>query len=532
MADAAALAKSMTRDPVHAGAAHGWLGRVAISEARFSDATEHFGRARDLGAQISDIAEHWSRALAKIGRAREACDILDEAASSEPERGQLRYLAGNCLLALGDAGRARPHLHAARGYGVRHAAATMALARALFATGGEDRAVDLLAERVAEATSPEVLLEIGKLLFRNVLYHHATDPLRRAWEAVPLWYDAGMYLALAHYQLEDYEECARILSALDQASRPAEFRYLLGSSLAQLGQTQAARRELDRGISLDPGRAGGYLNLGLFLLDQGLMDEAVSVLEQGARLDATGAKVFYRPGSLHNCRGLHPEPDSGEGDPARARYFVDFADALLAGQQWGAALAVYRAALTIDPRSARPYGAIGLVCQELGSADVGMEFAKRGVELHPDDPDLRYYLGTLQEFVSEPGLAIESYRAALRLGGTALAAPRYWLRLGMAQVAAADPESAERSFRAAVEMDAGMAEAYLQMGKLRLRDGKHAEAEALFEKAVRLDPNLPEAEYSWGLALVRNGKREEGRTVLEAHRRKAALRRGHEGGMP
>ena len=529
--EAAAQAKAMAQDPASAGVAHGWLGRVSVANARFEEAARHFSKARELGANISDIAGPFSRSLLKIGRRADACDVLGEASSATPRDGNLRYRAGSCLLGLGLPQRALPHLEAARRNGVSHSAAAMALARAQFGSGREDLAADLLAAEAEKSSAPGILLEIGKLLFRNVLYRQALDPLRTAWEEKPGWYDAGMYLALAHYQLAEYETCAGILETLDQESRPAEFRYLLGSALGQLEQPQAARRELERGIGLAPERADGYLNLGLFLLDQGQSDEAIAVLEQGAERDARGAKVFFRPDSQINCRGLSPPHDRQPSDPSRAQYFVELADTLLSGQQWGAALAVYRAALSIDPDAARPYGGIALVCQELGTAEAGLDFAKRGVELHPSNPELHYYLGSIHEYLSEPSKAIEGYQAALRLGGADKPAARYWVRLGMAQLATGNAEEAERSYRAALEKNPDLAEGYLHLGKLRLRDGRYAEAESLFEQAVRLEPNLSEAAYSWGLALVRNGKTDRGRQVLEIHRRKAALRQAQSGGM-
>ena len=529
--EAAALAKSMARDPASAGAAFGWLGRVSVANAGFEEAARHFSKAREMGANITDIAGPFSRSLLKIGRREDACGVLSEASSATPTDGNLRYQAGSCLLGLGRPQTALPHLEAARRNGVTHSAAALALARAQFGSGREDLAAELLAAEAGEGSAPGILLEIGKLLFRNVLYRQALDPLRKAWETKPGWYDAGMYLALAHYQLEEYETCAGILKALDQESRPAEFRYLLGSALGQLEQLPAARRQFDRGIGLAPERADGYLNLGLFLLDQGQLDEAVTVLEQGAERDARGAKVFYRPNSQVNCRGLSPPSGQHPGDPARAQFFVEFADTLLSRQQWGATLAVYQAALSIDPEAARPYGGIALVCQELGTAEVGLEFAVRGVELHPSDPVLHYYLGSIHEYLSKPSKAIESYQAALRLGGAEKPAARYWVRLGIAQLAAGKTEEAERSYQAALEKNPGLAEGYLQLGKLRLRDGRYAEAESLFEQAVRLEPNLSEAAYSWGLALVRNGKTDRGRQILEIHRRKAALRQARSGGM-
>ena len=529
--EAKTLAEAMADDPESAGSAFKWLGQVSMSQARFEDAARHFKRARSLGSDLAEFAIPWSQALVKTRSRTDACDLLDDAASAVSGRGDLDFQAGICFLKIGAPRRAMPHLERARENGVSHLVSLISLASAQFGSGREDLAAELLAELAEDASEPQTLLEVGKVLFQNVLYRQALRPLRKAWNAKPGWYEAGMYLALAHYVLEEYEECIPILAALAYESRSAEYRYLLGSVLAQRGNSEAARQAFDTGIELAPESADGYLNLGLFLLDQGQFDEALEVIESGVERVWQGAKIIYRPHSRANCSGLSPQTRQEEGDPARARDFISLADTLLAGQQWTGALTVYLAALRIDPLAVRPYGGLGLVCQELGTAEVGLAFAMRGLELNPSDPELHYYLGSLHEYLSRPAAAIENYRNALRLGGSGSNAARYWLRLGIAQNSVGEVAAAEESFRTALERNPNFAEGHFRLGKLRVQEGNHAEAERLFAHAVQLDPSLTGAAYSWGLALVRNGKVAEGREILEMHRKKTALRKSQTGGM-
>lgn len=531
LAEATRLAETAAREPGTGASAYSWLGRISMAGARFEEAAQRFGRARELGASVVEIADPWSRALVRMGKREDACVLLGDASSVDERNANLRYLAGACYLRLDSPRDALPHLEAAHRHGLSHSAASMDLARARFGSGREDLAVDQLAEMTEQSSDPGMLLAIGQMLFRNVLYRQALAPLEKARETRPGWYEAGMYLALAHYQLEEYRNCAAILSDLALESRPAEARFLLGSALARLGEYEAARRELETGIRMAPDRADGYLNLGLFFLDRGQRGAALEVFEKVASKDPRGAKIFFNVKSRVNCRGLKPPEESRNGDARQARFFAEFGDSLLAGQQWGAALEVYLTSLSINSRLARPYGGIGLICQELGTAEAGLEFVKSGLQLHASDRELHYYLGSLYEYLSQPLRAIESYRAALRLGDPDTIPPRYWLRLGLAQLAAGEAAGAEGSFQAALDREPGFAEAHYHLGKIRFRDGQYAEAESLFERAVNLDPSLAEAYYSWGLACVRNGKSAKGRAILESHRRKAALRQAHSGGM-
>ena len=214
-----------------------------------------------------------------------------------------------------------------------------------------------------------------------------------------------------------------------------------------------------------------------------------------------------------------------------ADLLAELGDSLLAGQRWISALAVYRAALSINAQLVRPYGGIGLICEELGTADVGLVFVKRGLELHPRDPELHHYLESLYEYMSRLDEAIRSYQTALRFGRGQPLPARYWLRLGFAQFTAGRVEEAEESYDAAQAIDMDSAEVYYRLGKLRFAMHRYSEAESLLERAVQLNPLLAEAYYSWGLACVRNGKADKGREILEGHRGKTALPQAQLQGM-
>ena len=526
------LASSAISNPARSAGAYEWLGRIAIAGAQHSQADARFQEALDHGGDIAHFADLWASALIKLEQRPKACAVLDEAAQTRADDASLRHRAGGCYRRLGEHRQALPHLQAAHDLGLRGASATLDLAWARFEEGREDLAVDLL-DGLAEssALAPATLLEAGKMLFQRILYRQSIDPLKMAMDARPGWYEAGMYLALAHYQLEEYAASAEVLSGLEINSPPAEYRYLLGSVRARVGDPEGAHRELELGIRAAPERAAGYLNLTLFFLDQERPADAIKAFQKASLRTVRGAKILYRAASRTNCRGLSPPEDVTVGNSGLAQLLVEFGDSLLAGQQWGSALEVYRAALSINPGLARPYGGIGLICQELGTADVGLAFVSRGLELHPGDAELHYYRGSLYEYMSRLDEAIRSYQTALKSSDGPPLPARYWLRLGIAQFTAGRVEEAERSLDTAQEIDPDSAEIHYRRGKLRFAMRRYPEAESLLERAVQLNPSLAEAYYSWGLACVRNGKTEKGREILRSHRRKAALRQSQSRGM-
>lgn len=505
------------------GLAHEWLGRVALARGQHEPAIMHFEAAREQGRPVAPFAESWYRALRKRGRREESCRVLAAAVGAEPSNQGLQYLAGSCHLEQGKTHDALLHLEQAYESGLRHNAVVLKLARARMGAGQDDRGLDLLYPLIEKSTSLNLLLEVGKLLFEKVLYRQSADVLRKAWELEPSSYEVGMYLALSYYLLEKHAQSADVLEQMESEPAPAEYRYLLGSVYARTGQVEKARQQLETGMQESPDRADGYLNLGLFYLEQGNRDKAMELLEKGSSRLRPGAKIFYSVKSKLNCSGLVPPSLEKEGDVARGRFYSNLANMLLKGQHWGSALEVYLLALDVDPKTPDAYGGIGLTCQELGTPRIGLEFVKQGVDLHPDDPQLRYYLGSLYEFVSLPDEAIKSYQTALRLHGPDSPA-LYWVRLGLAQAASGNPADGESSFLAALERNSESADAHYQLGKLYLAQRKYDLAEKNLEAAVRLDPSLHEAFYSYGLACVRNGKPEKGRQMLSSYQRKKALR--------
>ncbi len=505
------------------------LGRAALARGDYPAAELHFKQARTEGEDLSRFAEAWAKALRGLGQKVEACDILRDAAQTGSPSPSLSYEAGICVLSF--AREQKPensadalHLleHAYRG-GIRHSAATLALGRAYLARGLDGDAVDLLLPLALRSPSATTASRIGKLFFDYLLYRQAIEAFDEAERAEPGHYETGMYRALSHFQLDEYEAAAETLRAIPPSSPPVEYRYLLGSALARLGQWEQAGAELARAAEQAPERASSDLHLGMFHLERGNIEQAVARLEQGAAKLGEGAKLFYVIQSRANCSGLTPPSDTKPGRVEQARLLNSFGQTLLAGRHWGSALEVLLLALGSNPAAAEPYGAIGLVCQELGTPRVGLAFVEAGLNLHPDNPDLHYYAGSLHEFSAQPQAAWKSYRRAIDLAG-AKAPARYWIRLGIAENLLGRRKQAEAAFQTALEREANSAEALYRLGKHHLSEKRYAPAEELLEKAVRLAPSMREAYYSYGLALVRNGKPEKGRAVLARHRRRQAIR--------
>jgi len=523
---ARALAEPRLNDAGSAGTANLVLGLADLRQQQYSEAVAHFQSAKKLGIQQEELFERWSFALQGLGRAADACQILEEQVLRDSSLSGLRSRLVDLYLGLGRFKEALPHLEEIYQQGARNAGVTFQLASARFAAGQDYRAVELVEPLIGPTSSPNLLLQVGKLYFRNLLYRQALDPLERAWERSKPSYETGMYLALTHYQLGQYSSCVLILEQLKRDTTEAvEYHILKGSALARLGAWDKARSELEHAVTLADGRADGYLNLGLFWMERGEAQKAWDFLEKGSWLMTSGTKVIYTLGTRKNCDGLAPPKTREPGKKHRAEFFAKLAESFHKTHHWISALELFRAALKEDPTLEAPYGQIGLICQELGSPEVGASFLQRGIELHPGAPGLRFYFGTVLSALGRHEEALSNFQKALELDGPNPPA-RHWLFLGIAQAAGQreNQEMAKRSFQRAIETDPQLALAHYEMGKWHLKEQNFELAEKSLQRAIELDPHLLGAYYQYGIACTRNGKIQKGQELMAAFQKKKALR--------
>ena len=526
VAEAQNLAAQKLSDPASAAVAHLLLGVLDLRQQRHSTAVTHFEAAKALGEQREELFLCWSESLQKLGRLAEACRLLEKELEQNPSLPALNSRLADLYLALGKPRQALRYLEEVYRQGRPNAAVTLRLASARFAAGQDYRAVELLEPLVGAASSANLLLQIGKLYFRNLLYRKALIPLQRAWELSKPSYEAGMFLALTFFQLGEYASCAGFLDQIKpDAAEELDYRTLKGSVLARLGEWEGARRELERGVEAAADRADGYLNLGLFWMERGDREKAWELLEKGSWLMTPGTKVVYTFDPRQTCDGLVLPKGDVAVNKDRARFFADMAERFHKVHHWTSALELFRAALEADPRLKAPYAGIGLICPELGNPDVGRSFLAQGVDLYPAAADLRFYLGTVLSALGRHEEALSSFLKALELGGPNPPA-RHWLFLGIAQAAGNKEKHAEAkvSFLRAVEADPQLALAHYELGKWHLKNGDPEGAEKSLQRAIELDPHLVGAYYQLGIACRRNGKSERARELMAVFQQKKALR--------
>jgi tetratricopeptide (TPR) repeat protein len=83
-----------------------------------------------------------------------------------------------------------------------------------------------------------------------------------------------------------------------------------------------------------------------------------------------------------------------------------------------------------------------------------------------------------------------------------------WCEAGL-ELEATDPERAVEAYEHALQLDASLADAHVNLGRLLHIAGELGRAEPHYREAVRIDPNDPTPHFNLGVLLEEVGRRDE-----------------------
>lgn len=152
--------------------------------------------------------------------------------------------------------------------------------------------------------------------------------------------------------------------------------------------------------------------------------------------------------------------------------------------------------------------------------DLAARCYKRVLEQDPDNADALHLMSALACMGGQMDVAASLAQRAIAL------APQWfapYVSLGNAEQARGNPVEAERSFRAAIELNSHCAEAYCNLANLLNSQGLHDEAVLMAARSVALDASMAEGHNNFGNALLALGSPDEAATC---YRRALGFRPG------
>ena len=246
----------------------------------------------------------------------------------------------------------------------------------------------------------------GRQYFHRITregYKYAQQMFERAIEIDPDYAFAHAGLAHTHSFAFMYTDCSRRnLDRANEASTRAleldpelsDAHTAKGLALSLAGQTQAAEKEFETAIRLDPKDFEAFYFYGRDCFAHGRYEKAIELYEQAEELRPEHYTVFPLMGQTYGLLGR-------DEDAERAR-------------QRG--LKVLTRYVELNPDDVRATYLRATTLAELGQCEEARQWARRALALAPDDPAVLYNVACVRAVVGDTEEAISHLARALDAG--------------------------------------------------------------------------------------------------------------------
>ena len=292
------------------------------------------------------------------------------------------------------------------------------------------------------------------------------------------------------------EAIARARQELSRYPDDVNILGLLGAALGDQKRFQEAEEILLRVIDLTPTFAKPYEDLGTLLLQQGLAQKALPLLEKAARLDPQQESSHFQLG-----RALAQLGRGVEADAAFERSFAlsptrgmmaQAAEHHAAGRLEDAER-LCRRVLQQEPAQVDALRMLGLIAAAAGDLDEAENLLRQALAEAPDHVPALFELGRVLRELERPEEAIDVYRALIALQPDN---PRAHYRLAGVLAPAALNEQSAAAYRRCLELDPQHAGAWLGLGHMLKTLGRQQEGIDAYRRCLELEPEFGEAWFS------------------------------------
>ena len=359
------------------------------------------------------------------------------------------------------------------------------------------------------------------------------------WYAIILSAAAALLLAAADNQ-QIFERGQRALNAGDLAAAEKDFRAVIAGEPNNVGahgnlavvfmrrkEWKAALGELRAAEKLAPKMAGIRLNIGLVYYRQGDYADAIEPFESVLRDQPESYQARYLLGLCYFFKERYADTVTTleplwAHESANLNYLYVMSNAAnRAGRKELDERASARL-IEVGHDSAEFHLIIGKAHAGAGLYDQAIEEFEIAARLNPKLPLVHYFLGTeyrrkndferaKQEFLKDIAIAPDVAYDYDELGAVCYALDQI-------------PE-AERYYKEALRLDAGLGTSDYGLAKIYKQEGKFAEALAALRAAGAIDPNSSSVYYLRGQVLFAMGRKVEAKREFdEAARLKQATR--------
>jgi tetratricopeptide (TPR) repeat protein len=344
--------------------------------------------------------------------------------------------------------------------------------------------------------------ELGNLLLAATFFDEAVLCYRHAERLEPEQPRWPYLRAHANLRKGDRDAAASALErTLELQPEYVPALVWLGDTYLDLGRVDDAQKAFSRALAHQPDSAAALFGAGRAALTRRSYDDAVRDLEQALRVDPTATVIHYPLAMAYRGRGEREKADALL--KKRGAVAPDLADPML--QQAEVVLASNVAMEQLGMQALRRQDWSGAI-----------QAFKRGLEIAPGDPALRYWMATAMIASGDAVGAEREFRTVVR---THPEFANAHFSLGAILDRQGQKADALREYEAAVNAAPTMPEARLRLADTLRAQGQLAPSLPQYDEAVKLDPTVAEAWIGGAQALIAMGRIDDAREWLARARR-------------
>ncbi len=182
-------------------------------------------------------------------------------------------------------------------------------------------------------------------------------------------------------------------------------------------------------------------------------------------------------------------------------------------ERYAEAATEYRTLLNENPKSAPALAGLSHVAARMGDVPGAMSFINRALEIQPDEGGFVNQLGVTLVMARRREEAAGVFEKAIALRPDD---PLIYLNAALNEADLGHWTKAEQFARQGADRMPQDATPWVILGRLQVRQGRHAEAVAPFKEAARRAPDNAIVNYHLGKALSAAGRRAEAEGPLQA----------------
>jgi len=328
--------------------------------------------------------------------------------------------------------------------------------------------------------------------------------------------------AFALEQQGQNAEAEAVWSALARSEpRSAEAYAHMGFLEARQAHYAEAVPLYRKALAFDSAMPGLKMNLGLALFKSGALKEAIEtftlLLKSEPAESAEALRLTTLIGIAHYGLGEYAEavPDLKQATASDAKnlpFRLMLAQSCLGAKQYPCVLDVYHEILELNAESAEADMLAGEALDEMKDHAGAIQQFRAAVKADPKVPNVHFGLGYLLWTQSQYDEAAQEFQAELVNVPDSAQALAY---LADTKMQLSHPDVARPLVEKAIELDAQMELAHLDLGILDVDAGKREDALREFQTAAKLNPN--DVRPHWQLARLYKamGKAQEAKVEFD-----------------